>query len=65
MANCCLVERNATLPQYDATLSVQHGVFCDVAGRFGFSMNHNLVGLFGTVKKLRQADVPLHLLLMF
>jgi hypothetical protein len=65
MANCCFVERNSTVPQYDETLSVQHGVLCDVAGRFGLSMNHNPVGLFGTVQKLRQADVPLHLLLMF
>ena len=65
MANCCFVERNVTVPQCDTTMSVQHSVLCDVAGRFGLSMNHNLVGLFGALQKLPQADVPLHLLLMF
>jgi len=50
------------LHQYDTTLSVQHSVLSNVAGRFGLSINHNLVDLFGTLLK---ADVPLHLMLMF
>jgi hypothetical protein len=65
MANCCIVERNATVHQHDTTLSVQHSMLCNVAGRFGLSIDHSLTGLFGTLLKLHHADVPLHLMLMF
>jgi hypothetical protein len=65
MANCCFVERNATVRQYDTTLSVRHSVFCNVTGRFGLHINHNLAGLCGTALTLHQADVPLHLMLVF